>query len=128
MSLKPTRRLLKTAAPLALGILMAACSMTPDVPPPAATPATLAAVTSLSPNKCNTQTAAALDELGVPPDQIRSITYDRRTAGTRSHLLGWDVYVRTSEQGEEMVLRQNRYCQVFASHNAVSHTVMTAGR
>ena len=127
MSLKPTRRLLNTAAPLALSMLMAACSMTPDAPP-AATPATLAAVTSLSPNKCNAQTAAALDELGVPPDQILSITYDRRTAGTRSHLLGWDVYVRTSEQGEEMVLRQNRYCQVFASHNAVSHKVLTAGR
>jgi hypothetical protein len=127
MSLKPTRRLLNTAAPLALSMLMAACSMTPDTPP-AATPGTLAAVTSLSPNKCNAQTAAALDELGVPPDQIRSITYDRRTAGTRSHLLGWDVYVRTSEQGEEMVLRQNRYCQVFASHNAVSHKVLTAGR
>ena len=127
MSLDRVRRSLMTAAPLAASMLMAACSMTPDAPP-AATPATLAAVASLSPNKCNTQTAAALDELGVPPDQIQSITYDRRTAGTRSHLLGWDVYVRTSEQGEEMVLRQNRYCQVFASHNAVSHKVMTAGR
>jgi hypothetical protein len=127
MSLKPTRRLLKTAAPLALSMLMAACSMTPDAPP-AATPATLASVKSLAPNKCNAQTAAALDELGVPPDQIRSITYDRRSAGTRSFPLGYDVYVRTSDQAGEMVLRQNRSCEVFASHNAPSRKMLTAGR
>jgi hypothetical protein len=127
MSLKPTRRLLKTAAPLALSMLMAACSMTPDAPP-AATPATLAAVQSLAPNKCNAQTAAALDGLGVPPDRIRSITYDRRSAGTRSYPLGYDVYVRTSDQAGEMVLRQNRSCEVFASHNAASRKVLTAGQ
>ena len=127
MSLKPTRRLLKTAAPLALSMLMAACSMTPKSPVPA-TPATLAAVQSFAPNKCNAQTAAALDELGVPPDHIRSITYDRRTVGTRSYAQGYDVYVRTSDRPEEMVLRQNRSCEVFASHNAVSRKVLTAGQ
>jgi hypothetical protein len=127
MSLKPTRRLLKTAAPLALSMLMAACSMTPDAPP-AATAATLAAVKGLAPNKCNAQTAAALDELGVPPDRIRSITYDRRSAGTRSFPLGYDVYVRTSDQSGEMVLRQNRSCEIFASHNAPSRKMLTAGR
>ena len=127
MSLKPTRRLLKTAAPLALSMLMAACSMTPDAPP-AATPATLAAVQSLAPNKCNAQTAAVIDQLGVPPDQIRSITYDRRTVGTKSYAQGYDVYVRTSDQPGEMVLRQNRSCEVFASHNAASRKVLTAGQ
>ena len=127
MSPKPTRGLLKTAAPLALSMLMAACSMTPKSPTPA-TPATLAAVQSFAPNKCNAQTAAALDELGVPPDQIRSITYDRRSAGTRSYPLGYDVYVRTSDQTGEMVLRQNRSCEVFASHNAASRKVLTATR
>jgi hypothetical protein len=127
MSLKPIRRSLTTAAPLALGMLMAACSMTPKSPTPA-TPATLAAVQSFAPNKCNAQTAAALDELGVPPDRIRSITYDRRTVGTRSYAQGYDVYVRTSDRPEEMVLRQNRSCEVFASHNAASRKVLTAGQ
>jgi hypothetical protein len=127
MSPNPTRPLLKTAAPLALGMLMAACSMAPDTPP-AATAATLAAVKGLAPNKCNAQTAAALDELGVPPDQIRSITYDRRSAGTRSFPLGYDVYVRTSDQSGEMVLRQNRSCEIFASHNAPSRKMLTAGQ
>ena len=127
MSLNPTRRLLNTAALLAFSMLMAACSMAPDAPP-AATAATLASVKSLAPNKCNAQTAAALDELGVPPDQIRSITYDRRSAGTRSFPLGYDVYVRTSDQSGEMVLRQNRSCEVFASHNAPSRKMLTAGQ
>jgi hypothetical protein len=127
MLLEPARGLLKTAAPLALSMLMAACSMTPDAPP-AATAATLASVKGLAPNKCNAQTAAALDELGVPPDQIRSITYDRRSAGTRRYPLGYDVYVRTSDQTGEMVLRQNRSCEVFASHNAPSRKVLTAGQ
>jgi hypothetical protein len=127
MSPNPTRPLLKTAAPLVLGMLMAACSMAPDAPP-AATAATLAAVKDLAPNKCNAQTAAALDGLGVPPDRIQSITYDRRSAGTRSFPLGYDVYVRTSDQAGEMVLRQNRSCEVFASHNAASRKVLTAGQ
>jgi hypothetical protein len=127
MSLNLSRPSLRTAAPLALGMLMAACSMAPEAPAPA-TPATLASVKSLAPNKCNAQTAAALDELGVPPDQIRSITYDRRSAGTRSFPLGYDVYVRTSDQAGEMVLRQNRSCEVFASHNAPSRKMLTAGR
>jgi len=127
MSLKPTRRLLNTAAPLALSMLMAACSMTPKSPVPA-TPATLAAVQSFAPNKCNAQTAAALDELGVPPDHIQSITYDRRSVGTKSYAQGYDVYVRTSDQPGEMVLRQNRSCEVFASHNAASRKVLTAGQ
>ena len=127
MSRKPTRRSLKTAAPLALGMLMAACSMAPKAPAPA-TSATLAAVQSLAPNKCNAQTAAALDGLGVPPDHIRSITYDRRSVGTKSYAQGYDVYVRTSDQPGEMVLRQNRSCEVFASHNAASRKVLTAGQ
>ncbi len=127
MSRKPTRRSLKTAAPLALSVLMAACSMAPKSPT-TATPATLAAVQSIAPNKCNVQTAAALDELGVPPDHIRSITYDRRTVGTRSFPQGYDVYVRTSDTSGEMVLRQNRSCEVFASHNAPSRKVLTAGQ
>jgi hypothetical protein len=127
MSRKPTRRSLKTAAPLALGMLMAACSMAPKSPT-TATPATLAAVQSFAPNKCNAQTAAALDELGVAPDHIRSITYDRRTVGTKSYAQGYDVYVRTSDRPEEMVLRQNRSCEVFASHNAASRKVLTAGQ
>lgn len=101
----------------------------PSIPTHLATaPATLAAVQSLAPNKCNEQTAAALDELGVPPDHIRSITYDRRSAGTRSFPLGYDVYVRTSDQSGEMVLRQNRSCEIFASHNAASRKVLTAGQ
>ena len=127
MSLKPARCLLKTAAPPALGMLMAACSMAPKAPA-AATPATLAAVQSLAPNKCNAQTAAVIDQLGVPPDQIRSITYDRRTVGTKSYPQGYDVYVRTSDGSGDMVLRQNRSCQIFASHNATSRKVFTAGR
>ncbi len=127
MSLKPTRRSLETAASLAFGILMAACSMAPKAPAPA-TPATLAAVRSLAPHTCNAQTAAVLDELGVPPDKIRSITYDRRTVGTKSYLQGYDVWVQTSDGSGDMLIRQNRSCQFFTSYNAPSRKVLSAGR
>jgi hypothetical protein len=113
MSLKPTRRSLETAASLALGTLMAACSMAPKAPAPA-TPATLAAVHSLAPHTCNAQTAAVLDELGVPPDQIRSITYDQRTVGKKSsYLQGYDVWVQTSDGSGDVLIRQDRWCRFF---------------
>lgn len=127
MLLKPARGSLKTAGPLALSLLMAACSSVPGkVEQP--TSVTLAAVQKLAPHKCSASTAAVLDELGVPADQIQSITYDRRTTGTRSNLQGYDAWVRVSDQPGDMVLRQNRSCELFASHNAASHKVLTAGQ
>ena len=127
MQTKDARGSLKTAAPLALSLLLAACSSVPGkVEQP--TSVTLAAVQKLAPHKCSATTAAALDELGVPADQIQSITYDRRTTGTRSNLQGYDVWVRVNDQPGDMVLRQNRSCELFASHNAASRRVLTAGQ
>jgi len=126
MQTKEARGSLTTAAPLALSLLLAACSSVPGkVEQP--TSVTLAAVQKLAPHKCSATTAATLDELGVPADQIQSITYDRRTTGTRSNLQGYDVWVRVNDQPGDMVLRQNRSCQFFAGHNVESRKVLTAG-
>ena len=127
MTPKPICRSLCAATPLALSMLLASCSMAPKDPAPA-TPATLAAVRSLAPHQCNAQTAAVLDELGVPPDQIRSITYDRRTVGTKSYLQGYDAWVQTSDGSGDMLIRQNRSCRFFTSYNAPSRKVIYAGR
>jgi hypothetical protein len=127
MQTKEARGSLTNAAPLALSLLLAACSSVPGkVEQP--TSVTLAAVQKLAPHKCSATTAATLDELGVPADQIQSITYDRRTTGTRSNLQGYDVWVRVNDQPGDMVLRQNRSCELFASHNAASRRVLTAGQ
>jgi hypothetical protein len=126
MQTKEARGSLTNAAPLALSLLLAACSSVPGkVEQP--TSVTLAAVQKLAPHKCSATTAATLDELGVPADQIQSITYDRRTTGTRSNLQGYDVWVRVNDQPGDMVLRQNRSCQFFAGHNVESRKVLTAG-
>jgi hypothetical protein len=126
MQTKEARGSLTNAAPLALSLLLAACSSVPGkVEQP--TSVTLAAVQKLAPHKCSATTAATLDELGVPADQIQSITYDRRTTGTRSNLQGYDVWVRVNDQPGDMVLRQNRSCQFFAGHNVASRKVLTAG-
>ena len=58
----------------------------------------------------------------------REVIEQKVRDGTRSFAQGYDVYVRTSDQAGEMVLRQNRSCEVFASHNAASYKVLTATR
>jgi hypothetical protein len=47
--------------------------------------------------------------LGVPPDRIRSITYDRRVSGENgTYLEGYDARVQVSDQSGDLVIRQNR--------------------
>lgn len=115
MSLKPICRSLGATTPLALMALLAACTTLPEqMQPPK--PATLAAVRSLAPHACNETTAMALDGLGVPPDRIKSITYDRRTTGTRSILTGYDAWVEMQDHNGDMVIRHNRTCKFMTSY------------
>jgi outer membrane protein OmpA-like peptidoglycan-associated protein len=59
----------------------------------------------------------AIDGLGVPPDRIRSITYDRRVSGEKgTYLEGYDARVQVSDQSGGLVIRQNRSCQLIASY------------
>jgi hypothetical protein len=101
MSLKP-RRWLGTAAPLVLGMLLVACRTVPArLEPPA--PATLASVRNLAPHRCNVTTAVALDGLGVPPDQIKSVLYDQQVSGNKNYLQGYDALVQVNDQSEGLV-------------------------
>ncbi len=99
---------------LAVATLLTACA-TPSAPTEAPSPAMLAAVRKLAPHSCNPGTAAALDRMGVQPDQVSSITYDRRIGTNKNILQGYDVWVERTDQPEDLVIRMNRFCRSFAS-------------
>jgi hypothetical protein len=97
-------------------MLLAACTMAPPQPLDPPTPAMLTAARNLAPHPCNGTTAAVLAKLGLPPDRIRSITYDRRTSGNKSYLQGYDAWVQVSDQSGDLVIRQSRSCRFIASY------------
>jgi hypothetical protein len=99
---------------LVVATLLAACA-TPSAPTGAPSPAMLAAVRKLAPHSCNAGTAAALDRMGVQPDQVSSITYDRRIGTNKNILQGYDVWVERADRPGDTVIRINRFCRPFAS-------------
>ena len=104
--------LLAATAALAL----AGCAtMRPELSPP--TPATLAAVRGLVAHPCNGTTAAALDALGVPPDDLRSLYYDRRVTGTEgASLQGYDAWIGLRRGPGELVVRHDASCRFMTSY------------
>ena len=75
----------------------------------------LAAVRKLAPHPCNASTAAVLDQMGMQPDHILSVTYDRRIGTAKNILQGYDVWVQRTDQPGDLVVRLNRFCRSFAS-------------
>jgi hypothetical protein len=115
MRLRTARRSPGTAAVvLAMAMLLGACT-TPSAPTEAPSPAMLAAVRKLAPHTCSASAAAALDRMGVQPDQVRSVTFDRRIGTNKNILQGYDAWVETTEQSGDIVVRMNRFCRPFAS-------------
>lgn len=105
-------RLLASAA---LAALAAAGCATPDLAPPE--PATVAAVRALVPHPCNQTTAAALDALGVAPDALREIYYDRRVTGQeRGILQGYDAWIGLDDRPGELVVRHTPSCRFMTSY------------
>jgi hypothetical protein len=96
------------------GMLLAACT-TGAAPTEAPSPAMLAAVRKLAPHPCNASTAVVLDRMGMQPDRIRSIIYDRRIGTAKNVLQGYDTWVQLTDQPGDIVIRQNRFCRPFAS-------------
>jgi hypothetical protein len=114
MRLRTARRSPSIAAVvLAMAMLLAACT-TASTPTEAPSPAMLAAVRKLAPHTCSASAAAALDRMGVQPDQVRSVTFDRRIGTNKNILQGYDAWV-TTEQSGDIVVRMNRFCRPFAS-------------
>lgn len=109
-----TRRAVPRLLASTLAALAAGCA-TPDLAPPQ--PATVAAVRALVPHPCNGTTAAALDALGVAPDAIREIYYDRRvTGGEHAILQGYDAWIGLDDRPGELVVRHTPSCRLITSY------------
>ena len=100
----------------ALALALAGCAtLAPEIADPA--PATLAAVRGLTVHPCNGTTAAVLDALGVSPEDLRSIYYDRRVTGTESaSLQGYDAWIGLRRGPGELVVRHNASCGFMTSY------------
>lgn len=102
-------------AALALAVTGCATLETPRLAEPR--PATLAAVRGLAPHPCNETTAAALDGLGVPSDDLRSVYYDRRVTGTCTGVLqGYDAWIGLKRGPGELVVRHQPTCRFMTSY------------
>lgn len=107
----------RPALPAAAMLLLAGCATlnSPDLAEPR--PATLAAVRDLVVHPCNETTAAALDGLGVPPDDLRSIYYDRRVTGSGTGILqGYDAWIGLRRGPGELVIRHQPTCSFMTSY------------
>ena len=94
-------------------LLLAGCAATP--PPPArppASPAMLEAVRRAKPHHCNDDTAALLQQVGVTPDRVTSLTYANViSAGENARLIGHVAYVGLSDTPDAvLVIRQAANC------------------
>jgi hypothetical protein len=115
MPLKAVPRSLGTVAASVVVVMPLVACTTGSAPTEAPSPAMLAAVRKLAPHPCNASTAAVLDRMGMQPDHIRSVTYDRRIGTAKNILQGYDVWVQRTDQPGDLVVRLNRFCRSFAS-------------
>ena len=116
-AVRPVRPIRHATPPLLAAALLAGCSgmASPDLEP--ALPATVAAVRGLAPHPCNATTASALDALGVRPDELREVYYDRRVTGGENGLLqGYDVWIGLRDRPGELVVRHTPTCGFMTSY------------
>ena len=105
-----------TAAALGASAV-AACTVTvPRLAAPST--ATLTAVRSLAPHRCNATTASVLDALAVQPAAVGWVYYDPRVTGgsERTFLQGYDAWVRLAGQGGDLVIRHDTACSFIGSY------------
>ena len=94
-------------------VLLAGCAATP--PPPArppASPAMLEAVQRAKAHHCNDDTAAFLQQVGVTPERVTSLTYANViSSGENARLIGHVAYVGLSDTPDAvLVIRQAANC------------------
>lgn len=104
------------AASALAALAVAGCAtLAPDLAPPR--PETVAAVRALVPHPCNGTTASALDGLGVAPEALRAIYYDRRVTGQeRGILQGYDAWIGLRDRPGDLVVRHTPSCGFMTSY------------
>lgn len=107
--------LLLPASALAALAIAGCAALSPDLAPPR--PETVAAVRALVPHPCNGTTASALDGLGIAPNALREVYYDRRVTGQeRGILQGYDAWIGLRDRPGELVVRHTPSCRFMTSY------------
>ena len=108
----------RLAAYLLLAAALSGCATVVSVPDYGApTPAMLAAVQRLAPHRCNATTASVLDALEVQPDDIQSLSYNRRISGPDNETLkSHDGWISLRGQTGDLVIRHSPSCRFMTGY------------
>jgi hypothetical protein len=112
MSRVGLRRLLALAG-LSLFVLSGCAGQQPELPPPP--PDTLAALEALSPNVCNPTVASVLASRGLSGNDVQSMQYAERIAGSgNGKVVSLDAYIGLAD-GRSGVVRLGSDCGLMTA-------------